>query len=162
MENYDHEFLEGASALTKGNYQEAISRLERALILASNSGLNKSDEIFVIGYFNLGQAKKASHNYDGAIADFTKAIECNPSRFENAYIYLAECCFEMDTHESMEVAIKFLNQCTKLFPRNDSAFMNKGIAHLKINDKRNAKIALKSAKQLGNIDAERFILDYFG
>jgi tetratricopeptide (TPR) repeat protein len=160
MEQYQKEFLSGASALASGKYHEAINLLEKALTSARDAGLSKSDDTFENGYFNIGQAKKAIDDFEGAITYYSKAIDCNPSRFENAYLFIAECCFNIDSYSAMEYAIKYLNQCTRYFPKNESAFMNKGIAYLKINDSNNAKIAFLEARKLGNKDADNFIRDY--
>ena len=160
IEHYQMEFLTGASALSKGNYQDAILHLEKALTLAKISGLSTSDDTFDSGYFNLGQAKKAINKYKDAINDFLKVVENNPTGYENAYLHIAECCFNINNYESMEIAIKSLNQCTKYFPNNQAAHMNKGIAYLNIGDKQNAKVSFNNAKQLGNMDADNFIRDY--
>jgi len=160
MQNYQKEFLMGAQTLTNGNYQDAILHLEKALSSAKLSGLNLTDDTFETGYFNLGQAKKATGDYNGAINDFQQALKINPSRFESAYLHISECCFELDTQKAISIAVTCLNSCTKYFPKNESAFMNKGIAYLKLRDTVNAKSAFQSAKLLGNNDADKFIRDY--
>jgi tetratricopeptide (TPR) repeat protein len=159
MQQYQQEFLTGASALSKGNYHVAIIHLENALELAKSSGLDSSDDTFETTYFNLGQAKKAAGRFAEAIADYQKALALN-SRFESAYSHISQCCFEIDTPEAIEIAIKTLNDCTSQYPRNDGAFINKGIAYLKIGEIGNARAAFQSAKSLGNKDADNFILRY--
>jgi tetratricopeptide (TPR) repeat protein len=160
MKNYEEEFLIGAKMLVNGSYQSAISHIENALFSAKLDGLNLMDDIFETGYFNLGQAKKATGDYKGAINYYQQALKINPTRFENAYLYISDCCFELDTQQSISIAITNLNSCTKYFPKNDEAFMNKGIAYLKLGDRSNAKSAFDSAKLLGNNDADKFIIDY--
>ena len=160
MQIYQQEFLIGAQTLSSGNYQDAIIHLEKALSLAKLAGLNLMDDTFETGYFNLGQAKKALGDYNGAINDFQEALKINPSRLESAYLHISECCFELDTHKSISIAVACLNSCTKYFPKNESAFINKGIAYLKLSDTVNAKSAFQSSKLLGNNDADKFIRDY--
>jgi tetratricopeptide (TPR) repeat protein len=159
MLQYQQESLLGAMALSKGNHQDAINHIEKSFALAKSAGLNSSDDTFEAGYFNMAQAKKAMRRFTEAISDYQKVLALN-SKNESAYIRIAECCFEIDTPVAMEIAINSLNDCTSLFSKNTSAFMNKGIAYLKIGDKSNARLAFQSAKSLGNKDADNFIRDY--
>lgn len=156
---YQQESLLGAMALSKGKYQEAIIHLENAIRLAKSNGINSSDESFEVDYFNLAQSKKAMQRYAEAITDFQKVLTINPKN-ESAYIHLTKCCFEVDTQQTIEIAINELNNCTGYFPKNISAFMNKGIAYLKLGENIKAKSAFQSAKSLGNKDADNFIRDY--
>jgi len=159
MQQYKQEYVSGVSALSKGNYIEAILHFEKSISLAKATGLISTDDTFETAYFNLGQAKRESRKFTEAIADYQKALSLNP-KLESAYLKLAECCFEIETYEAIEIAINTLKTCTRYFPQNKAAFMNLGIAYLKIGDKDGARTAFYSAKRLGNTDADRFIREW--
>ncbi|KUO66634.1 MAG: hypothetical protein APF83_01445 [Lutibacter sp. BRH_c52] len=164
MNNYWNDYLSGVEAYRNGKYQNAIYFFEKSMSVIKFAGLSREDEKDTIetGYCNLGNAKKEVSDFIGAIESYKIALDSNPSRpdFEKLYMQLSECCFQLDNPESMRTAIKYLNICTNYFPNNEVAFMNKGIAYLKINDRNNGKISLESAKALGNKDAQRFINDF--
>ena len=159
LQKIQQEFLQGIQALTNRSYQEAIKHLEQSLKFSqsvSSNGMNDHEETC---YFNLGQAKKATNDFDGAISDFQNALSRNP-KMESAYLPLAECCLELETYDAIEIAIAALKNCTRYFPQNEEAFMNLGIACLKIRDKDGARTAFSNAKRLGNTDADRFIREW--
>ncbi|WP_179367702.1 tetratricopeptide repeat protein [Winogradskyella forsetii] len=164
MNNYEDDFLSGIQAYQNGNYQNAIYFLEKSMSAVKFAGLTKEIEKETIetGYYNLGNAKKETSDFAGAIECYKKALNSNPSfpAFEKGYGYLQQCCFEINTQESLKTAVEYLNVCTKYFPNNEVAFINKGIALINLNDINNARIAFQSAKALGNEDAQEFINDY--
>lgn len=164
MNNYEEDYISGVEAYQNGNYQNAIYFLEKSMSAVKYAGLPKEIEKETIetGYYNLGNAKKETSDFAGAIECYKKALDSNPSfpAFEKGYGYLQQCCFEINTQESLQTAVKYLNICTKYFPKNEVAFMNKGIAYINLNDVNNARLAFESAKTLGNEDAQEFINDY--
>lgn len=159
MQKIQQEFLQGVQALTNGRYQDAIKHLEQSLKLNQLIASTAEDDHEEVCYFNLGQARKALNNYDDAISDFQNALSRNP-RMESAYIRLAECCFELDNYDAMEIAVDALKNCTRYFPQNQEVFMNLGIACIKIGEKDDARNAFSNAKRLGNKDADRFIREW--
>ena len=159
MQNIQQEFLQGVQALTNGRYQEAIRHLEQSLKLNQSVASHAGDDHEEVCYFNLGQARKAINDYEGAISDFQNALSRNP-RMESAYLRLAECYFELETYDAMEAAIDALKTCTRYFPQNQKVFMNLGIACIKIEKKDEAKAPFSNAKRLGNKDADRLIREW--
>lgn len=160
LQKIQQEFLQGVQALTNRRYEEAIKHLEQSLKLIQSvacTGMSDHEETC---YFNLGQARKATNDFDGAISDFQNALSRNP-KMESAYLRIAECCFELGTtYDAIEIAIAALKNCTRYFPQNEGAFMNLGIDCLKIRDKDGARTAFSNAKRLGNKDADRFIREW--
>ena len=164
MNNYEDDFLSGIEAYQNGNYQNAIYFLEKSMSAVKSAGLTKEIEKETIetGYYNLGNAKKETSDFAGAIKCYKIALNLNPSfpPFEKGYGYLQQCCFEINSQESLKTAVEYLNICTRYFPNNDVAFINKGIAYVNLNDIYNARKAFESAVLLGNNDARSFINDY--
>ncbi|WP_027137213.1 tetratricopeptide repeat protein [Gaetbulibacter saemankumensis] len=164
MNNFENNYLLGVKSYREGNYENAIYYFEKAMSVLKSAGLPKEFErdSMETGYCNLGNAKKEVSDFGGAIECYKIVLNSNPGRaeYERLYLNLAECCFEIDSPASMETAIKYLNICTSYYPNNVAAFMNKGIAYIKLNDLYNGRKALESAKALGNKDAERFINDF--
>ena len=156
MHKIEQEFLQGVQALTNGRYQEAIKHLEQSLKLHQTLRPISGDDHEEVCYFNLGQARKADGDYEQAISEFQKALSLNP-RMESAYLALAECCYELETYEAMEIGVDTLKSCTHYFPQNEEVYMNLGIACLKIGRKDEARNAFSNAKRLGNKDVDNFI-----
>ena len=159
VQTIQQEFFQGVQDLSNGKYQQAISHLEKSLKLNQSSSSKVGGDHEEACYFNLGQARKASNNFEGAISDFQNVISRNP-RKESAYMRLAECCFELETYDAIGIAIDALKTCTRYFPQNEAVYMNLGIACIKIGDKDDARSAFSNAKRLGNKDADRFIKEW--
>jgi tetratricopeptide (TPR) repeat protein len=161
MNNHEEEFLSGIEAYNNANYENAIYFLEKSILSIESAGFdnNTKKDITEISYYNLGNSKKEVDDFTGAIEYYKKALDSNPSRpeFEKIFLFLQECCFKINTKESLKIAVEYLNICTKYYPENVNAFMNKGIAYYNLKDNTNAKTAFKIAKRLGNQDAQQFI-----
>lgn len=161
MNNHEEEFLSGIEAYNNANYENAIYFLEKSIESIESAGFDKNTkkDITEISYYNLGNSKKEVSDFAGAIECFKKALDSNPSRpeFEKVFLFLQQCCFEINTKESLKIAVEYLNICTEYYPGNVNAFMNKGIAYYNLKDNANAKIAFQIAKRLGNQDAQQFI-----
>jgi tetratricopeptide (TPR) repeat protein len=164
MNNFENDYLSGVKAYQDGNYKNAIYFFEKAISASQFAGLSEEFErdSMETGYCNLGNAKKEVSDFNGAIECYKIVLNSNPGRpeYQRLYINLAECCFEIDDATSMKTAIRYLNICTNYFPNNQVALMNKGIAYIKLNDPYNGRLALESAKSLGNKDAQRLINDF--
>lgn len=164
MNTYEQDYLSAMEAYQNGNYQNAIYFWEKSISAVKFAGLPKEiqKETIETGYFNLGNAKKESSDYFGALECYKIALNSNPGKpeFEKGYRYLQECCFELNTPDSLRTAIKFLDICTKFFPSDEGAFMNKGIAYINLDETYNARREFESAKALGNEDAQTFLNDY--
>ncbi|MCF6212790.1 MAG: hypothetical protein L3J45_02070 [Flavobacteriaceae bacterium] len=165
MNNYYEDYMSGVKAYQECSYENSIYFFEKALSVLKFAGLDKETEndTYETGYYNLGNAKKEVSDYAGAIECYKKTIDSNPSRadLEKIYDSLRECCFINYTDMSLKTAVKYLNICTKYFPKNQEAFINKGIAYANLKDDYNSRIAFETAKKLGNKDAQGFINKYF-
>src|SRR5947209_1204907 len=75
-------------------------------------------------YYRSGIAKKASGDLDGAIADYTKAIEINP-RYAGAYINRGVA---RKMKGDFDGAIADYDRAISLNPRLKEAYNNRGLA----------------------------------
>ena len=82
-------------------------------------------------YEMTGCEKGNAGNYKGAIEDFTKAIEINPS---NAYLYIIRG-FTKSELNNYQGAIEDYNQALVIDPNNEYALSNRGFAKLQLGDK---------------------------
>jgi len=75
-------------------------------------------------YYRVGIAKKAKGDLDGAIADYTKAIELNP-RYAAAYVGRG---LARKTKGDLDGAIADYDRAISLTPRLKEAYNNRGLA----------------------------------
>lgn len=155
VEQIEAEFSKGVEAITSGDNAGAAKFFKKALDLGQASGL-ANDDWESCCCFNLGEALKMLEQYDNAIPYYQKAIE-KKIHNEDAYTCLAECYFGLETVEGLQNVVKTLNRCTSLFPNNETAHYNTGIAHFKIGDMDKALQSFKKSLELGNEDAEMYV-----
>ncbi|WP_166386812.1 tetratricopeptide repeat protein [Polaribacter sp. 11A2H] len=164
MNNFESDYMSGVKAYKERNFQNAIYFFEKSMSALKFAGLPEEFEkdSMETGYFNLGNAKKEVADFEGAIDCYKIVLKSNPTRpeYERVYMDLSECCFEINNPLYLKIALEYLGNCTKYFPNNISAYMNRGIAAIKLNNLPIAKIAFESAKNLGNNDAEGFLNKY--
>lgn len=130
MEEYLKEFLLGLNTFNKRQYQEAIFHFERSLQIANSIGLNSPEEIFAC-YFNIGNAKRKLKKFPEAVSAYQNALKYN-SQNEDVYLNITDCCFEIETVDSLELAVKLLSFCERNFPTNKILIANLGVGCLKL------------------------------
>jgi len=164
MNTYQEDFLTGVQAYQNRNYENAVYFLEKSMTALNYADLSPEikKDTYETGYFNLGGAKKESSDFAGAIECYKKALDSDPARpeFQRGFEYLRICCFELNTEQSLRTAIKYLDICTRYYPKDEVAYMNKGIAYINLGEPKNAFQEFRSAQNLGNQDAQTFINDY--
>ena len=74
---YSHFFQEGLERMGSGDYEGAIAKLDKALVINSSS---------FEAYFHRGRARVALGDKPEGIADFSKALAINPN-FAPAYFH---------------------------------------------------------------------------
>jgi tetratricopeptide (TPR) repeat protein len=107
-------------------------------------------------YYNNGLSKANSKDYQGAIADYSKAIEKNPKYFE-AYNSRGNA---KNSLRDANGAILDLNKSIALNPEYGIAYYNRGVAKFNLNQKKSACLDWKKAQELGELDANDFIIKY--
>src|SRR6266513_6475299 len=75
------------------------------------------------GYLSRGNARWRKGNLDGAISDFTKAIELDPN---SADAYYSRCAVRQ-TQNDVEDAIADYSKAIELNPTLADAYLNRGI-----------------------------------
>ncbi len=88
---------------------------------------NKMDEYF---YYNRGYKKSNLGDFQGAIADYSKAIEINPS-FEDALYNRADSKYKLEDYLG---AISDLSKLIEINPSDDQAYNNRGNAKESLED----------------------------
>lgn len=152
------EFANGIQCINLKKYSTAILHFNKALELHWSDNVNR-DDFEESCLFNLAQSYKENGQNIQAINNYKKALSINP-KLEKVYMKIAECCFEINTHEYLQLGIDYLRKCTNYFPNSSSVYMNMGIALIKIGNLSEAKKSFENAKRLGNSDADRFIKDW--
>jgi tetratricopeptide (TPR) repeat protein len=93
---------EAESLIKKGLYDDAISRLEKAI---------KKDPSCSQAYYQMGKAYHALRNYESAIKNYKKALELQAG-FGEACYNIGSCYVDMGKSEQ---AIKWLGQAKGIF-----------------------------------------------
>ena len=91
----------------------------------SSSGIKTADE-----YFNSGLLKQKLKDYDGAIADFSKAISLNPNDKE-AYYNRGNSKLDLENYYE---AIADYTKAIELNPDYTKAYYNRGVSKQKLKD----------------------------
>lgn len=106
-------------------------------------------------YNDRGQSKANLQDYNGAIADYTMAIELNPV-FLSAYMNRGSAKYHQKDYKG---AIVDYTTAIENDPYPAGAYCSRGIAELMLKDNR-ACIDLRKASELGDEDAPRLLKKY--
>lgn len=145
----------GVGALYNGDNPKGIQHLKRALELNRSSNI-LDDKWESTCYFNIAEAYKALLQNHEAIEHFKKSIQKNKYN-EDAYTSLAECYFALGTSEALQDVVRVLTSCTSLFPENETAHYNLGIAYFQLREHRKAYYSFKKYQDLGGEDADNYV-----
>lgn len=155
LEQIESEFSQGVMAINNSDSMGAAKHFKKALDF-KQAGAFVNDDWDSCCYFNFGEALKGQNKYEEAIPNYRKAIE-KKKQNEDAYICLAECYFGLETVEGLKNVITTLNSCTLLFPQNETAHYNIGVAYYKLDDKQKALHSFKRSLDLGNEEAKIYV-----
>ena len=102
-------------------------------------------------YCNLrGVLKHTMQDYDGAIADYTKAIELdttNPTYFDNRALSKTE-------KDDYAGAVEDYSTSIELYPSDFETYYQRGLVKLLMNNNYDSCLDLKRAEELGSPDAK--------
>ena len=106
-----------------------------------------------ISFYNQGIDKLRSRNYQGAIVDFSKAIELNP-KFNEAYFNRGDMKVRLKDYQG---AIDDFSKAIELDPQNAMAYFNRGSVKGMSKDYQGLCADYKKAASLGNPGERQFI-----
>src|SRR5208283_4385691 len=145
-------YLERGNAhLARGNYEQAIKDLSKAIELKINY---KPD--YALAYVYRGAAYENSGNLKQAIKDYSKAIEVTPGK---ADFYNARG-FAYSKLGNYQRAIKDYSKAIKLTSdvvERQIAYYFRGLAYIKISNHQHAIADFKIAARLGDENSQEFL-----
>jgi tetratricopeptide (TPR) repeat protein len=107
-------------------------------------------------YYNIANNKSDSKDYQGAIENYTKAIELNPN-YSEAYVNRGDTKTKIQDYQG---AIADFSKAIELNPKNSDAYYNRGVSNSKLNQKESACLDWIKAEELGDTDAYDLIKQY--
>ena len=96
-------------------------------------------------YYNIANNKSDSKDYQGAIENYTKAIELNPN-YSIAYVNRGDSKIKIQDYKG---AIADFSKAIELNPKNSDAYYNRGVSNSKLNQKESACLDWIKARELG-------------
>ncbi len=141
-----HEILleQGNQFNAEGDYGKALKKYDEAI---------KINPQFAFAYHQRSQIYYKFNDNKKAIADCVKALQLDPKIFE-AYFNLAIARFYDKDYDR---AIIDFSTALALNPKDKEAFFWRGMAYLKMNDKKSACKDWKKARVLGYLSATDLI-----
>jgi len=110
-QSLDLNYINGLNFYEDGKYQKAISEFDKAIKEFPNC------EFF---YIKRGDSKRKLNNFKGALNDYNKALDLNPS--DDNYIILGITYVYLN---DIEKALDALNKALDLNPNNSRAYNNR-------------------------------------
>jgi tetratricopeptide (TPR) repeat protein len=107
-------------------------------------------------YYDIANNKSELKDYQGAIVDYTKAIELN-TNYSDAYLNRGDTKTRIQDYQG---AIADFSKVIELNPTNSDAYYNRGVSYSKLNKKESACLDLINAEELGDTDAYDLIKQY--
>lgn len=108
-------------------------------------------------YYLREQAKFRANDLDGALADIREAIKLSP---ENA-VYLAEEASVLIRKEQYADALQSLDKALAIDPDFAACHRLRGVSLLRQNNKKDAKVSLARASELGDKVADRLLKENY-
>lgn len=96
-------------------------------------------------YSNKGSEKAKLQDYQGAIADYNKAIEINP-KFAEAYSRRGNAKLKLQDHRG---AMADYNKAAEVDPKYAKAYYNRGLLRISLDQKESGCMDLSKAGELG-------------
>ena len=112
----------------------------------NRSPFTKGNNNDSLAYYNRGISKYNAKDYEGAMSDYTKAIEINP-KYADAYYNRGISKYDLENYQG---AISDYTKAIEINPKYADAYNNRGIVNYSINRKDYACKDYKSAISLGN------------
>ena len=110
-----------------------------------------------VEYFDSGYSKDELQEYQGAIADFSKAIELDPN-YSSAYNNRGISKYNLQDYQG---AIADYSKAIELDPNDSDAYYNRGLSKLKLNQKNSACLDWSKAAKLGReVDTYKLIKEH--
>ena len=107
-------------------------------------------------YFERGNSKYDLQDYQGAIADYSKAIELNPN-YSGAYNNRGVSKLNLQDYRG---AIADFSKAIQLDPNFSDAYYNRGLSKLALKQKNSACLDWSKAGELGDGDAYDLIKEH--
>ncbi|WP_336071011.1 tetratricopeptide repeat protein [Mesoflavibacter sp. CH_XMU1404-2] len=135
-------FKNGVEKSNLKDYDGAIKDFNKATKACPN---------YAIPYYNRAFVKMHIKDYSGAILDFNKAVELNPKNvmdyyFVNSFHNRGRAKLYLKDYKG---AITDFTKAIVEKPKFSSAFYNRGICKIKLNQKTDGELDLAKAKELG-------------
>ncbi len=138
---------QGDELTTQGDYGKALKKYDQAI---------KIDARFAIAYHQRSQIYYKLNENKKAVADCLRALELNPNLTE-VYFNLAIARFY---DKDFEKSIADFTNALSVNPKDKEALFWRGMAFLKMNDKKNACKDWKKARQMGYFSATDMINEH--
>ena len=122
-----------------------------AVVLSTQTAVAQSAD----DYLNRGNTKYHLRDYQGAIADYSKAIEINP-QYAYAYINRGNAKSDLGSYQG---AIADYNKAIEIDPQDADAYYNRGNAKELVRDLKGACADWRKASSLGDQDAAGWVRD---
>jgi len=107
-------------------------------------------------YYQSGNRKKELKNFEGAILDYNKVIELDPT-YNFAYYNRAEAKLGIKDYRG---AIEDYSKNIEIYPNDSKAYYKRGIIKLALGDKEDGCLDLNKAKELGMVQVNEQIKEY--
>ena len=145
IDNNNLDALRGSyfCAFNLGNNDKALTRANKFIELRPDSA---------VGYNDRGTIYLITKDFEKALADFIKVIEKGTNYPGIGYFNIAESLRGLNRYEE---AIEIFNVVIAIDNNDARAYFKKGITFSRMGNKDSACIALKTAKELGDPDAEK-------
>ena len=110
-----------------------------------------NNEPIAFDYFYRGRAKSGLYNSNGAIVDYSKAIELDPNDY---FVYFLRGC-EKNLLDDYYAAIADFTKAIEIDPNYAVAYSQRGSAKAALGDVNGACADIKKAANLGDLEASK-------
>jgi len=146
----------GSENMKEAHYREAVNYLLEYFELMNKNSFVVLNYLNQPCYFNIALAYSNLNEHVNAVKYWTKFIQ-NDNNNLDAYYNRFMSFLELD---KLAEAITDIDRALKINPNRADLYINKGITCIRLKNINEARKALLKAKELGNSDAEHYILNY--
>ena len=146
---------------TEMNLQNELSKPKQKELKETIKDYNKAikdDDENEDAYYNRGTCELELRQFNSAVKDFTKTIELDPT-FPKAYYHRAKAYVSL---KRFIKALSDLDKALELDIKTPNALILRGQVRFVTGDKKGALDDFNTAKQIGDIQADKYIFKYFG